>query len=1091
MKTENLPPSPETDDEVAALIATLCETERRLEELTGGEVDAVVGGSGLPFLLRRAQREMRNSEAAKQAAILNALPAHIALLDARGVIVSANEPWREFANENFLQCPQFGLGVNYLEICDRAAGTGSTEALRAAGGIRAVLAGAKSFSLEYPCHSPTEQSWFLMTVAPLFSSAARGAVVMHLNITGRKLADEARWASKQRLRDLIDGLGASMMVGLMTPDGILVEANAPALAAVGLRAEDVLGQPLVDLPWFAYSAEVRRQLSDAIARGLRGEASRYDMTIRGIGGRLIEVDFVLNPVRDESGKIVFLVPSGNVITERKQAETAMRESNEKFHQLADNVSDAFWIRSPDMSEVQYVSPAFEKIWGRTVQSLQANPHEWSEYIFAEDRARVVAAFAGLSRAAPSLAIEYRIVRPDGEIRWVHVRGSQVWKAEDQLIRHIGIVADITDRKQVETELQGKTALLEAQVAASIDGILVVDEQGRKALQNQRMSDLFNIPPEMANDPNDEAQLRWVSALTKDPARFAERVAHLNSHREEIGRDEIELKSGSTFDRYSAPVVGREGKYYGRIWTFRDITERKRSMEALRASEQCFKAVFDQVAIGVAQAEVTTGRFVQVNQRFADILGRSREEVEHLTFAAITHPRDVSFDLEMMRRFIEGTIREYAREKRYVRPDGSAVWVSLTVSAMWAPGEPPGLCIAVAQDITERKRLDEHFLQAQKMEALGQFSGGVAHDFNNILTGINGYAELARMSLVDNPDVREYLDAVLKSTGRATDLVKQILTFSRQQPQERQAIPLRRVVEESIKLLRATLPSTITFDTSVAADAPTVLANANQVHQVLTNLGVNAWHAMQDRPGCLQIKLEKWVVDEAQAAVEPRLRPGGYARVSVSDSGCGMDAATLRRIFEPFFTTKPVGQGTGLGLSVVHGIMDAHDGAVTVHSHPGEGTGFHLYFPAHEGETHVGAKAEGPTPRGKGEAVLVVDDEEMVASMIQQVLDRLGYTAEFATDPTAALALVHAAPAHFELVLSDMTMPGMTGLMLATRLREIRPDLPVILMTGFGASLTPELLEKAGVREVLFKPMTAQVLASAVQAALAARPPRPT
>ncbi|MCX6954150.1 MAG: PAS domain-containing protein, partial [Verrucomicrobia bacterium] len=416
-----------------------------------------------------------------------------ALLDARGTILSVNEAWRQFATDNSLPGPRSGPGVNYLEVCDGASGAGSAQAAQAANGIRAVLGGAKDFSFEYPCHSPMERRWFLMTVTPLFGSAVRGAVVMHLNITERKLAEAAQGASKKRLRYLIDGLGASMMVGLMTPEGILVEANAPALAAVGLSPEDVLGRPLVDSPWFAHSTEVQQQLRDAIVRGLRGEASRYDMKIRGVGGLLIDVDFVLNPVRDEAGKIVFLVPSGSVITERKRAETAMRESNEKFHQLADNLTDAFWIRSPDMSEVQYVSPAFEKIWGRTVKSLQENPHKWSEFILAEDRARVLAAFAGLSPLAPSLDIEYRIVRPGGEIRWVRVRGSQIRDSSDHLLRHIGIVSDITDRKHVETELQWKTAFLEAQVASSIDGILVVDEQGRKLLTTQERATCSTSP----------------------------------------------------------------------------------------------------------------------------------------------------------------------------------------------------------------------------------------------------------------------------------------------------------------------------------------------------------------------------------------------------------------------------------------------------------------------------------------------------------------------------------------------------------------------------------------------------------------------
>ena len=375
-----------------------------------------------------------------------------------------------------------------------------------------------------------------------------------------------------------------------------------------------------------------------------------------------------------------------------------------------------------------------------------------------------------------------------------------------------------------------------------------------------------------------------------------------------------------------------------------------------------------------------------------------------------------------------------------------------------------------------------------MEAIGTLAGGIAHDFNNILTAIKGYTELAEMILTDNPKVREHLGAVLQASSRAADLVRQILAFSRQQQPDRRPIQLRPVVGESLKLLRATIPSTIEFDTSLATDAPLVLGNATQIHQVLMNLGTNAWHAMKDRTGRLQVTLEKCVVDAAHAATQPRLRPGVYARVSVSDTGCGMDQPTLRRIFEPFFTTKPPGEGTGLGLAVVHGIMDDHDGAVIVYSQPGEGTVFHVYFPAHAGEATVAAADEGPVSRGHGERVLFVDDEELLVRLGQRTLTALGYEVEVATQPAAALAMVQADPQRFALVLTDLTMPGMTGLLLASQLLQIRPGLPIILMTGYNASLMSERVKAAGIRQLLLKPISIRSLGAAVQAALSAEPP---
>jgi CheY-like chemotaxis protein len=341
-----------------------------------------------------------------------------------------------------------------------------------------------------------------------------------------------------------------------------------------------------------------------------------------------------------------------------------------------------------------------------------------------------------------------------------------------------------------------------------------------------------------------------------------------------------------------------------------------------------------------------------------------------------------------------------------------------------------------------------------------------------------------MILTGNDQVREYLGSVLQASSRAADLVRQILTFSRQERVERQLIQLRPVVAETIKLLRASIPSTIEFDISLATDAPPVLADATQIHQVIMNLGTNAWHAMKGKPGRLEIKLERCPIDAAQAATESRLRPGLYARVSVSDTGSGMDQATQRRIFEPFFTTKPAGEGTGLGLSVVHGIMDSHDGAVTVYSHLGEGTVFHLYFPEHAGEVAEAGADKDPVPIGNGERILFVDDEELLARLGQKTLTALGYKVECMTQPAEALAIVRADPHRFALVLTDQTMPGMTGVFLANQIRCIRPELPVILMTGYSMALGKDQIAASGVFQVLVKPTSIRSMGVAVHAALA-------
>ncbi len=537
-----------------------------------------------------------------------------------------------------------------------------------------------------------------------------------------------------------------------------------------------------------------------------------------------------------------------------------------------------------------------------------------------------------------------------------------------------------------------------------------------------------------------------------------------------------------------PIKNDAGVTMCAIGCFHDITARKAVERRLHEDEQWLKAIFDQAAVGVVQMQASTTRFIRFNQRFCDFLGYSFEETKHLSHGEITHPKDVDLDREYHERLRNGTMREYTREKRYIRKDGSTVWASVAVSTLGAAGELPSAFLAVVLDISERKRLDDHFVQAQKMEALGQFSGGVAHDFNNILAAIGGYTELSQMILTDNPEVRGYLGQVLKSTGRAADLVRQILTFSRHEPQARRSIQLQKVVEESMILLRASIPSTIVFETAISQDIPPVLANANQIHQILMNLGINAWHAMRNGLGRLRVTLEKFDVSVEYAATKPRLQSGAYVRLSVADTGCGMTPATLRRIFDPFFTTKAPGEGTGLGLSVVHGIMDGHDGAVTVHSQPGEGTVFRLYFPVHDGDALEVEVGNAPVERGNGEKILIVDDEEILAQLIEKTLTNLGYEAEYEIDPVMALSMIRDNPARYRLVLSDQTMPGMTGLNLASHIREVRPDLPVILMTGYSLSLTAERVEEAGVRQLMLKPVTIQSLGAAVYAAISGNAP---
>lgn len=429
------------------------------------------------------------------------------------------------------------------------------------------------------------------------------------------------------------------------------------------------------------------------------------------------------------------------------------------------------------------------------------------------------------------------------------------------------------------------------------------------------------------------------------------------------------------------------------------------------------------------------------------------------------------------------------ENVHVKRNGETINVESSVSRLRAKdGIRPGL-LAVIRNITERKEaeqeralLEAQLRESQKMEALGTLAGGVAHDFNNILGIILTNAELARQDAKANWEVHVSLEEISKAARRASDLVRQILAFGRRQLTLRHVISMRSVVEESARLLRASLTGRMRVECHFAADTPSVVADPTQMQQVLLNLGNNAACAMEGRAGCIDIRVDCVTLDETAARLNLTLRPGQYARIVVSDTGDGMDVATQRRIFEPFFTTKPRGKGTGLGLSVVLGIMQAHEGGIVVHSEPGRGSRFELYFPSsNEAATALGTiEAAGPASEGRGRRILYIDDDQPLLLANKRMLERWGYCVSAYLEQREALKAVLAGKVHFDLVVTDMSMPGTTGLEIAQAIHDALPELPVIMVSGYITDELREQAAEAGVRELIGKPQDLEELRDALQ-----------
>ena len=517
----------------------------------------------------------------------------------------------------------------------------------------------------------------------------------------------------------------------------------------------------------------------------------------------------------------------------------------------------------------------------------------------------------------------------------------------------------------------------------------------------------------------------------------------------------------------------------------------RRERALERSEKRFRAMIERSADAVILTNPQNGGIFYASPAFARVTGYTAAELSGSDLLRLLHPdcRERAVKLRSHQLNAPGTVA--MAELQFRHKDGSWRWVEATISNLLHEQGVRAVVMNL-RDITERKladaeraRLEQRLRQAAKMEAVGRLAGGIAHDFNNILGGILGYAEMLVEGTLEGSPTRRYAQNVLTAANRASDLVQQILSYSRSQRGKRVPVRLDPIVAETLELVRGSLPGGIRLETRMPDGALYVVGDPTQLHQIMMNLCTNGIHAM-GHSGTLRVTLDAVEVDTDRVFTHTTLPPGSYARVRVEDTGSGMDSATLARLFEPFFTTKEVGKGTGLGLSLVYGIVTDSGGAIDVTSTPGKGSCFAIFLPRVESPAVVDQPSEAPIPRGRGERVLVVDDEEALMAVTSEVLKRLGYAPTAVADGTAALAAFDAAGGHFDALITDEVMPGLTGTELAAALRARKAELPILLVSGYIGPMMTERALAAGVNAILKKPVQSREIASALARVLGRR-----
>jgi PAS domain S-box-containing protein len=913
--------------------------------------------------------------------------------------------------------------------------------------------------------------------APLFDAQGRrtGAVESIRDITEQKQAEDALMRSEENYRELIEN--ANSIILRMDKMGNVTFFNEFAQRFFGYSEKEILGKnvmgTIVPLVESTTDRDLKWMIED-IGRDPGRYAANFNENMRRNGER-VWIAWTNKPIFDESGGVVEVLCIGNDITERKREQDELFNSRQMLQSILDNIPQRVFWKDRD-SVVLGCNKAFAldrgyedpgELVGRSTYETHS-PAAIADLYRADDLEVMQTGRAKLKYEEPHS-------KADGSRGWLITTKMPMFDPDGRVIGILGTYEDITERKLAEIALRESEERCRSVIENIQDVFYRTDEHGVATMLSPSAVGFLGL------DSLDDilgARMESIWMYPEERSKMLERM-----RRDGAVRDyEVMLKKKDGSPLFAATTStfrkDDQGNILGVEGIFRDITERKRAeeerMRLVTAIEQAGEAII-----------ITHTNWIidYVNPAFTAMAGYDGTEVigEHLRLLK-SDKQDRAFYRDIRETLTGGQV--WSGRLTNKKKDGSLYETEATASPVRNKSGAIINYVAIHRDITRQVKLERDLRQAQKMEAIGTLAGGIAHDFNNILTAIVGYSEIARFTLAEADPVRRNLDQVLNASSRATDLVKRILAFGRQTEQKHQPVPIVSVVKEALKLLRPSLPATIEIrlEVSLSQEEGVIFADPTEINQVLMNLCTNAAHAMRACGGALLVRLSYAVVHDRRYSPHPDLESGPYVCVEVGDTGHGIEPGVLERIFDPYFTTKRIGEGTGLGLSVVQGAVRTYGGVITVHSEPNKGTTFKVFFRSMGKQAPTGTEAREALPVG-AERILFVDDEAILAEFGKELLESLGYKVVTKTNSLEALETFRADPHGFDLVITDMTMPGLRGEELAREIIALRPGMPIILCTGYSELINETQAREMGIREFFMKPYLAANFAETIRKVL--------